>query len=731
MKAEKIGVFVAGLMLAAGSVAAQEYKAPLGQIKVTSTIHNSVSDGSGVIVGILDGLADPTHPEFGGRLSGIGYGNGTYTHYDKHGTHVAGIVGAAANGAGMVGVAPGATLVNVGVFDDDGWTADSAAKYALTWAVSQGATIVNMSYGPTAKGDVFLSSELAVFKTFGSDLVMVRAAGNTGATAVSESFVGNPQTDLDHILIVGSVDSNNKISSFSNKPGNACFKVNGVCSEKNKMKYYWIVAPGRSIYSTTAGNTYGSMTGTSMAAPHVAGAAALLQSEWPHLKDDPAATASILKTTATDLGTKGVDSVYGYGLLNVTKALQPVGTTTIATGSTVKSGSTTSTSGVTFNAGTNRRGVERAFADLVVFDDYGRDFNVALEFGQEISDGAVMLDRLGALGLALQQAGQAPVQLGNLSFAFTAGTGLDGSQLNQMDLTQGALGLTLGWGAPLGRAATLLSPGGDDPRGLLRRELALGLGEVAQDLEQMTFAGGSLELGGGVTLAGFHASTALPDGGDPLVALSRSELNSVSMTGARLGVTVAEGLVLGLSWNQLGEQEQLLGGQSSGALAMADSARSDMVGLSLAYDLTEDLSLFAFWQEGWSRAESGGQSLFEDTDDWRTRRYGVTLGLQDAFDAGDRLELSLVRPLTVIDGSGAARVPVGRTLDGQVIYQEESFDVGSDAEPLELGLTWLGARDEWAPGRPLAYGVSLGWASDDVTSDRGDASVLFAVQAKF
>jgi hypothetical protein len=731
MKTETIGLLVAGLVLAAGSAAAQEYKTPLGQIKVTPTLHSSVSDGSGVTVAILDGLADPNHPEFGGRLTGIGYDTGTYTHYDNHGTHVAGIVGAAANGTGMVGVAPGATLVNVGVFDDDGWTADSSAKNALTWAVSQGATIVNMSYGPTGRGDVFLSGELAVFKTFGSSLVMVRAAGNSGANAISESFVGNPQTDLDHLLIVGSVDSNNKISSFSNKPGNACFLVNGVCSEKNKMKYYWIVAPGRSTYSTLPNGGYGTMSGTSMAAPHVAGAAALLQSEWPHLKSDPAATASILKTTATDLGSKGVDAVYGYGLLNVTKALQPVGTTTIATGSTVTSGTSTTQTGASFGGLMDQRGMERAFADLVVFDDYGRDFNVALEFARETSDGAAMLDRLGALGIALQQDGLGRAFLGDLSVAFTAGTALDGTSLTQLDLTQGGLGLTLGWGAPLGPAATLLSPAGDDPRGLLRREMALGLGEIAQDLERMTFAGGSLELAPGVTLAAFHATSSLPDSGDPVVTLSQQDTNQVSMSGARLGVDLADGLVLGLSWNQLGEQDQVLGGESSGALALSDTARSDLVGLSLAYGVTEDLSLFAFWQEGWTRADAGQQSLFDDTDDWRTRRYGVTLGLRDAFGVGDRLELAVVRPLTVTAGSGSARVPVGRTLDGQVIYQQESFDVGSDAEPLEVGLTWLGARDEWAPGRPLAYGVSLGWASDDLASDRGDASVLFALQAKF
>ena len=127
----------------------------------------------------------------------------------------------------------------------------------------------------------------------------------------------------------------------------------------------------------------------------------------------------------------------------------------------------------------------------------------------------------------------------------------------------------------------------------------------------------------------------------------------------------------------------------------------------------------------------GSKNYRQAIADWTQRRFGVTLGWQNALDGGDRLELSFVRPLSVIDGSGSARVPVGRTLDGQVIYDQESFSVASDAQPLDVGLTWLGARDEWAPGRPLAYGVQLGWSSDDVTRDLGDTSVLFALQAKF
>jgi subtilisin family serine protease len=288
-----------------GEAAAQEYKPPLTQIGVTSTTHNT-ANGSGVLVGILDTLADASHPELKGRLSTATYTGGVYSKPALHGTHVAGIIGAAANGTGMVGVAPKVSMLNVAVFDDRGWIADTNAAQALAYVKNAGATVVNMSYGPTAKGDLFLNGELAVVAAYNSSMVIARAAGNAGVNLGSEALpAGVSVAGLDHILIVGSVDANNKISSFSNKPGQACWGgLLGICSSSAKIMNSFIVAPGSSIYSTLPGG-YGTLSGTSMATPHVAGAAALLQSLWPALKADPGAGAVIQKRTANDQGAMG------------------------------------------------------------------------------------------------------------------------------------------------------------------------------------------------------------------------------------------------------------------------------------------------------------------------------------------------------------------------------------------------------------------------------------------
>ncbi len=721
---------------APGAVA-QEYRADMTQIGVTPTLHLDVT-GAGVTVGILDTLADWTHDEFDGRLSVIGYTNGTYSGPALHGTHVAGTIGASQDDFGMVGVAPGASIVNVAVFDDTRWVADSTAATALAYVVGQGATIVNMSYGPTRRGDVFLNGELNTFAQYGDQLVIARAAGNDGRNAQHEFFAGDASSQLGHILIVGSVDANNRISSFSTRPGSACIGPSSRCAADDLMRNFFIVAPGRSVYSTAPGDAYATMSGTSMATPHVAGAAALLQSKWEHLRTDPAGTASILKRSATDLGSTGVDSTYGWGLLNVPAAFQPLGTTVVATGTTVSDGGTpTSKNKLRFRRSVvpGAMSVQTALSDLVVFDDFGRDFAAEVSVADDGYTGPDMLERLSALRGMLDEPGTL-IAIGSRTLSFSSETGYDGAVLSEMSLARPGLGLTFGYGAALGFAASDGVPAIDDADGLLRREMALGLGPAGDSLAQATFVGGETALAEGLSLAAFYADTGLRvqnASGDSMPWLVEEEKPDTSLLGMRLGYEVSNGVVLGASYQRMTESDQLLGGETRGAFALAENATTEMVGASLAVALDRDLSLFAFYQEAWTRAETGAASLFGDVDDWRARRGGVALEWRNAFDANDRLELAAVRSLSVYSGSGTASVPVGRTLGGDVVYADNGFSVDSSAEPIELTLTYLSAKTEWAPGREYAYGLSLGYWNDDVADRAANdgASVLFTLKAGF
>lgn len=328
--------------------------------------------GKGVLVAVVDSGLDTRLPEFAGRVSHLSRNFGfdglaptDVTDSDSHGTHVAGTIAANRDMIGMHGVAFNAEILALrAVVDDPG--GDTAA--AVEYAAAHGAKVLNGSYGPIYPGrfledgspnpdyvlvtqqnydkaDV-LQDVTAGRRAAAADMVMVFAAGNerddqpiigqhpTGAAffpamrpsnAASGLYGvidGHSMVDLGQIdfsdlqpytLAVVAVDVNNKLASFSNKCGLAaawCLAAPGV----------GIMATVPQGMGTAPGYNYGPMSGTSMAAPHVAGAAALVREALPFLTA-PQVTQTIL-TTATDLGDK--DS-FGWGLLNAGKAVRGPG----------------------------------------------------------------------------------------------------------------------------------------------------------------------------------------------------------------------------------------------------------------------------------------------------------------------------------------------------------------------------------------------------------------------
>lgn len=289
----------------------------------------------------------------------------------SHGTHVAGIIGAKRNSSGMHGVAPAATIVPIRIFNDSGNSVSDISE-SINFA-GQHARIVNNSWGTskytnlatctiggisyTCRGVIPGSSssgmdssaEITQWNQLAStdNTVAVFAAGNDGANSETGqiafynyyggAYIGSYDsttvenaglinaTDLsshearyplinsniaNNWINVVSVDSNNVISSFSN----GCGDTANFC----------IAAPGEDIYSTIANNSYATKSGTSMAAPHVSGALAILKKKWPNLTS--AQLVDIILENATDLGAGGTDSVYGMGLLNLKKSMDASGT---------------------------------------------------------------------------------------------------------------------------------------------------------------------------------------------------------------------------------------------------------------------------------------------------------------------------------------------------------------------------------------------------------------------
>jgi subtilisin family serine protease len=285
------------------------------QIGADSVWANTGATGDGVRVGVLDTGIDYMHPDLGGGI-GPGYkvaGGWDFANNDSdpaddegHGTHVAGII--AANGPSLRGVAPNATLYAIKVLSSEGMGLWSWTMSGLEWAVDPDdnpATddhldVVNLSLGGT--GDPTDPVSQAIDNATAAGVLCVVAAGNEG----SYQSIGSPGCATG-ALTVGACDHSDVVANFSSRgPTNYLYTIKPD-----------LVAPGVDITSTVLGGSYASWSGTSMATPHAAGAAALLKQLHPDWT--PEMLKGAFMGTAKNLGQDLWSQ--GKGRLDVAKAV--------------------------------------------------------------------------------------------------------------------------------------------------------------------------------------------------------------------------------------------------------------------------------------------------------------------------------------------------------------------------------------------------------------------------
>ncbi|MEB2280944.1 S8 family peptidase [Lysinibacillus xylanilyticus] len=254
-----------------------------------------------VKVAVIDSGVDFKHPDLKSQVlppyNAAAPANTSYP--DGHGTHVAGIIGAAKdNGIGGHGINPDAKIIPIDIFNGKEEAFDFNIAQGILYAIEQGADVINMSVG--GYGDNSLLKD-AVQKAIDKGITIVAAAGNESTDDYSfpASYEG--------VIGVGSTNDRNELSYYSNYGPSVD-----------------VVAPGEDIYSTfydkKKGSSFKVDSGTSMASPVVAGIASLLKSKYPNLK--PHEIEAILEMTAKDLGKKGYDLTFGHGLVDPVKALQ-------------------------------------------------------------------------------------------------------------------------------------------------------------------------------------------------------------------------------------------------------------------------------------------------------------------------------------------------------------------------------------------------------------------------
>ena len=266
--------------------------------------------GRGIKIAILDTGIDEDHPDLA-VYGGVSFvpNVSSWDDVNGHGTHCAGIAAARNNASGVVGVAPDAELYAVKVLDQNGRGFRSWIISGMMWCVRNGIRVASMSLGSTVdapNAPCSIAYENAAKLLEDAHCLVVAAAGNSGRE--HNHWVGNPAR-CPGFMAVAAIDQNERKAEFSSWGPPTLGNLESV----------EISAPGVKILSTVPGGSHATKSGTSMACPHVSGAAAIVAQMRPTWK--PAQIRARLKATARDLGASGSDPQFGSGLLDCVAAI--------------------------------------------------------------------------------------------------------------------------------------------------------------------------------------------------------------------------------------------------------------------------------------------------------------------------------------------------------------------------------------------------------------------------
>jgi subtilisin family serine protease len=257
---------------------------------------HALATGNKVLIAIIDSGVDTSHPELAGMVADSFDAIGSGDRVHPHGTAIAGAIVARAR---LKGAAPAAQILAIRAFGAHRGSNDGTSFHiikGLDWALGRGARIVNMSFA--GDNDPAVSRRLAELRARG--VVLIAAAGNAGPNS-KPLF---PAADA-NVIAVTATDEDDKVFRAA-----------------NRGRHIAVAAPGVDLLLPAPGGEYKMTSGTSFAAAHVSGAAALMLERNAAL--DPAAVRRALIATARDLGPKGSDPQFGAGLVDAYRAILSV-----------------------------------------------------------------------------------------------------------------------------------------------------------------------------------------------------------------------------------------------------------------------------------------------------------------------------------------------------------------------------------------------------------------------
>ena len=682
--------------LTPGDFETGEYNAQegLGLINASDAYARGLT-GEGVIVAVIDTGLDGTHPEFAGRIADGGFDFVQGCAYneeecdvidpDGHGTHVSGIIAANKDDIGMHGVAFDSTILPIRIFDDEGdfgleSVEDLAA--AIDVALDGGAAVINNSWGSVTDVTestrelieaMFPEAIAAVQRAIDNSTIIVFAAGNEmSANPNIEAGLPFHFSEFQDLWVaVISVDLDGSLSLFSNR----C----GVTAE------WCIAAPGRTIFSTASGGGYGVKSGTSMAAPHVSGALAVILQLFAGLTPEEAVVRLFVSANGT--GIYADSSIFGQGLLDLEAATRPIGTVFVLTGDSL--------SGPAFALTNTRVNLGGAFGDglrnslqgvtLAVFDSYNAPFYLDLGSLVNVAGGRIDIDRL------LQRFGKfsnrQTVAYGSsgLSYAFSS-SGQAGDEALAPGLKPKTELAELSFTQRLGRTSELTFNYNTHPA------YAFGLhesGTVDRTMMVSTDAFAAPYLSFGERGYNFAAATELAGfatvrlGSFFGTAEGKDTATSFGTT-AELALSVGERANLAFQLGMMSESETFLGSETEGAFDLEGGVPTHFTGVSGEFALTDTWRLVGSAYAGLSYPEATANSLFADVSPILTQSFTAGIVGDGVFRDDDLFGLLVNQPLRVTSGSAELAFATGRDQSRNLLIETFTADLAPDGREVDL-----------------------------------------------
>lgn len=584
--------------------------------------------------------------------------------YSSHGTHVAGITGAIADGTGMHGVAYNVNLLPI-IFNPLGNVNDIAANFnTLTEQVD----IINMSFGPESipsfnagNTSSYFDNISALTELFNKNIIVVASAGNESQSEPNAiSAIPNNVANAENLFItVVAVDSNGNITDYSNKCGSAA--------------QWCIAAPGGTrddpIYSTANGGGYTDMIGTSMAAPTVSGSLAVLMGAFPNLSPQQA-VAILLETAGNADGS--YNTTVGHGLLNLDAATNPVGILNIPTSDNTTTSLLALNNTVVslpYNMGSLTNKLPEKF---IILDKYSRPYPFETKGLFKTADNDETLKN--NMKYFINNNPVKKIKLNdNVSMSFSSRV----TDPNDKNLQMGSMAFdyhvsnqsSFGFfytENTLYKNGDYFSKANSNP--FLNLNDAFGVKSQYRFNGQLSF-----------DVAMYTGKNGFYNDDHRLRVQNDNEFNAIDYS---FNYAPADFISFEFKSGFLQENGSTLGIKGSGALA-TDNTLTSYNGLEINVAPTDKFSVTAAYYQGSSKTNSANDSLIS-LSDLSSESLSLDLGYQ--IDKQSKIGFQAVSPLSVSKGNMLIDLPTGRDPTEDKVYREKyNISMEPEAQELDLG----------------------------------------------